>query len=101
MSNRKPSLHTLRVLQRLLESNESCGADLIRDLSLASGTVYPILLRLEKAGLISSYWEKESPRSLERPRRRFYKIEGTGCKFLRNAVEELGLNQGLPWGAAR
>ena len=80
---------------------EACGADLIRELNLASGTVYPILLRLEKSGLISSTWEKEPPEVLSRPRRRIYKISGAGTRYLRKSVEELGLNQGLPWGAAQ
>ena len=100
MSTRKPSIHTIRVLQTLLDEGEACGANLIQTLHMPSGTVYPILLRLEKLGLVSSYWEAETPEALSRPRRRLYRVEGAGIKFLNDAVNELGLNKGLPWGTA-
>jgi PadR family transcriptional regulator PadR len=43
---------------------------------LGSGTVYPILERLEEAGWIEGTWEADQPG--DRPRRRFYAITGTG-----------------------
>jgi len=43
---------------------------------LGSGTVYPILERLEEAGWIEGAWEIDQPG--DRPRRRFYTLTGTG-----------------------
>jgi PadR family transcriptional regulator, regulatory protein PadR len=43
---------------------------------LGSGTVYPILERLEDAGWIEGTWEADEPGG--RPRRRFYAVTGTG-----------------------
>lgn len=49
----------------------------ICDLSgLGSGTVYPILERLEQAGWIEGAWETGQP--ADRPRRRFYTLTGSG-----------------------
>jgi PadR family transcriptional regulator, regulatory protein PadR len=41
-----------------------------------TGTIYPALDRLLKAGLINDYWE--DPQPTDRPRRRFYEITSTG-----------------------
>jgi PadR family transcriptional regulator, regulatory protein PadR len=43
---------------------------------LGSGTVYPILERLERAGWITGVWEKGQP--TDRPRRRLYSLTGAG-----------------------
>ena len=50
------SLQTLRVLEAFLESpsEELSGADLQKRSRIASGTLYPILLRLESAGWFDS-----------------------------------------------
>jgi DNA-binding PadR family transcriptional regulator len=42
-------------------------------LDLAEGTVYPALYRLERQGLIGSYWSTDTPR-----RRRVYRIRTAG-----------------------
>jgi DNA-binding PadR family transcriptional regulator len=52
---------------------------------LASGTLYPILIRLEKAQWITSQWEAAEPQS--KPRRRLYSIKALG---IRRAREEAG-----------
>ena len=55
------------------------GFDMMDATGLASGTVYPILRRLERRGLVSSKWEDEAAATAEgRPRRRYYEISGTG-----------------------
>jgi PadR family transcriptional regulator PadR len=76
------SLQTMKVLEAFLEnpSDELSGADLMQRCGLASGTLYPILLRLESAGWFSSRWESIDPSSEGRPRRRFYRLTQTGLK---------------------
>jgi DNA-binding PadR family transcriptional regulator len=82
---------TLKVLGALLASprDELSGAEIGRAASLASGTLYPILLRLEQAGWLDSRWETEDPTTLGRPRRRFYRVTGTGEQKARQAVKDL------------
>ena len=83
-------MQTLRVLHFLLQnpSETNCGASLIKNLCTSSGTIYPILLRLEKDGFVKSAWETEDPSVLGRPRRRLYKITGTGAKVTQDALSE-------------
>jgi PadR family transcriptional regulator PadR len=52
------------------------GYRLSEQTGLGSGTVYPILERLEAAGHVSARWE--TPRPADRPPRRFYELTGTG-----------------------
>jgi PadR family transcriptional regulator, regulatory protein PadR len=52
------------------------GYRLCEETGLGSGTVYPILDRLERAGYVRSY--RETPTPPGRPPRRFYELTGTG-----------------------
>ena len=74
------SLQTLRVLEAFLENptEQLSGADVQKRSGLASGTLYPILLRLESAGWFVSRWESIDPSSAGRPRRRLYRLTPTG-----------------------
>jgi PadR family transcriptional regulator, regulatory protein PadR len=74
------SLQTLRVLEAFLENpaDELAGADVQKRSGLASGTLYPILLRLESAGWFVSRWEAIDPAAAGRPRRRLYRLTPNG-----------------------
>lgn len=87
---RKLSLQALRVLNLLTQNPGAtlCGANLIKELKISSGSIYPILLRLEKNGLVRSSWETESASSLGRPRRRLYEVTGKGVKAAEKALAE-------------
>src|SRR5258708_30598518 len=73
---------TLKVLRELLEhpTDGLSGAEITRTTRLASGTLYPILFRLEAAGWLESEWEEVSPTLARRPRRRLYRMTGVGQK---------------------
>jgi PadR family transcriptional regulator, regulatory protein PadR len=94
------SAQTLQVLGSLLSDprDELSGADIARLTKLPSGTLYPILLRLEGAGWLSSRWEQGNPVDLGRPRRRFYRLTALGAK---RAKQELRVLQpmigGIVW----
>jgi PadR family transcriptional regulator, regulatory protein PadR len=63
------------------------GFDIIEVSGLQSGTVYPVLRRLEDAGLLKSKWERvERARAEQRPPRRIYQITGSGAEVLAEAV---------------
>ncbi len=78
--NLRLSLQTLKVLEAFLEdpSAELAGADVNRRSGIASGTLYPNLLRLEAAGWLASRWETIDPSKAGRPRRRLYRLTRTG-----------------------
>ena len=69
-----------RVLEAFLENptQELAGADVQKCGKLASGTLYPILLRLESAGWFVSRWESMDPAAVGRPRRRLYCLTPSG-----------------------
>src|SRR5215472_8966653 len=91
MPDRQPRITgpTLKVLGALLYSSELSGAEIARATNLASGTLYPILFRLERAGWLESRWEEEDPRALGRPRQRFYRVTGLGAQNASAAVKDL------------
>src|SRR5262245_47537552 len=64
------------------------GFDIMDATGLPSGTVYPILRRLDREGLLSSAWEKPATAQREqRPPRRYYEITGAGEAMLADAVQ--------------
>lgn len=74
------------------------GADIIRETRMFSGTLYPILLRLEAAGWLSSAWEDVDPSEAGRPRRRLYRITATGQRLANEAIAASGARYGvLAW----
>src|SRR5262245_8542245 len=91
---------TIRVLSALMicPTSELSGAEIAKQAKLASGTLYPILQRLEEVGWLSSRWEAGDPKELGRPRRRFYTVTGEGVKNVQQIVRILTPNAGsLAW----
>jgi PadR family transcriptional regulator PadR len=66
------------------------GFDIMEACDLPSGTVYPALRRLEKAGLLRSGWEDEKEARAEgRPRRRRYAMTAEGWTAMPRAETKL------------
>ncbi|ETK35773.1 hypothetical protein GCM10009530_00280 [Microbispora corallina] len=75
---------TVDVLDVLLQSQEPrWGLEIIKATGRASGTVYPILDRLERSGWVVSMWEADSER--RGPRRRLYQLTGDAVPAARRA----------------
>jgi PadR family transcriptional regulator, regulatory protein PadR len=91
------SLQTLRVLEAFLENvaEELAGADVQKRSGLASGTLYPILLRLESAGWFVSRWERVDPAAAGRPRRRFYRLTPDGLARAGEVFASFGFSRGV------
>src|SRR5438046_7979103 len=87
------TMQTIKVLATFMspDQDEISGAEIGRATKLSSGTLYPILLRLEEAGWLQSRWEVEDPHELGRPRRRLYRITGIGERKARVAAREIAL----------
>jgi PadR family transcriptional regulator PadR len=72
---------TTRVLGELASSpgREWYGLELCKATRLSSGSLYPILARLENEGWVSSRWEEPQRQEAEhRPRRRYYALTADG-----------------------
>lgn len=64
------------------------GFDIIDATGYPSGTVYPILRRLEEAGMLRSSWEPvATARAEQRPPRRYYQVTAAGAVVLREALQ--------------
>ena len=70
---------TALVLQALLHGHHH-GFDIMDATGLPSGTVYPILRRLDAEGCVRSRWEaRRSARREQRPPRRYYELTAGGA----------------------
>jgi PadR family transcriptional regulator, regulatory protein PadR len=79
---------TLKVLRVMLEepASDHYGLDLAKRAGTKIGSVYPILLRLEHAGWLTSHQEEVDPAEAGRPRRRLYRLTETGVQAAREAI---------------
>src|SRR5579863_442750 len=59
------------------------GYDLMKAAGLPSGTLYPMLARLEGEGLVSSQWESLPGEAGGRPPRKYYRLTGEGARVAR------------------
>jgi PadR family transcriptional regulator PadR len=67
---------------------EYYGLELARAGGLFTGTVYPVLGRMERNGWLEGGWERIDPRLEKRPRRRYYKLTALGLE----QAQALGLS---------
>jgi PadR family transcriptional regulator PadR len=79
---------TAQVVRALL-SGDRYGRAIIATTGLKSGTVYPILGRLEASGWITGEWEPIDPAHKGRPARRYYEMTDTGRTDGARALTEL------------
>ena len=86
------SPQTLRVLQIFLASPRGWryGYDISRDTGVKSGTLYPILMRLEENRLLESSWETNQA---GRPPRHVYRLTPTGVQSARDYVRAHGVSR--------
>jgi DNA-binding PadR family transcriptional regulator len=67
----------LSVLEALRDMDRPYGLAIIERTGLASGTVYPLLARLEAEGWVTSEWESDDP--AKGPRKRYYELTASGA----------------------
>jgi DNA-binding PadR family transcriptional regulator len=83
------------VLQAIAQGH-GYGFEIMRAAHLPSGTVYPLLRRLEAGGLVESRWEKAANAHDEgRPPRRYYAPTPGGRAALARARERVVAQQAL------
>jgi PadR family transcriptional regulator, regulatory protein PadR len=74
-----------RVLRVLLADPAAphYGYDLMKAARLPSGTLYPMLARLQQEGLVDSEWEDQRPDAGGRPPRKYYRLTAEGVRAAR------------------
>jgi len=87
-SGPRMTLPTRLVLMALLDdpTREMYGLEICAAAGLASGTIHPILARLEKLGWLRSTWEQIDPSEQGRPRRRYYSLDPNSIATVRAAL---------------
>lgn len=77
------------VLRALLAdpTQEMYGLQICAAAGLPSGTIHPILARLEGLGWLESWWEDTDPHQQGRPRRRYYKLTQAGALRAQHALD--------------
>lgn len=84
------TLAVLSVLSTATADNPAYGIQIMNLTNLGSGTVYPILARLARAGWVDVWDEPASlmPRDVGRPARRLYTLSPQGRSNLENALAD-------------
>jgi DNA-binding PadR family transcriptional regulator len=82
------TIPTQLLLRALLEdpTRELYGVEVGAAAGLPSGTVHPILARLEGLRWLESRWEEIDTRAAGRPARRYYRLTADGVQSARAAL---------------
>ena len=86
------TLQTQLVLGAMLAepAAERYGLQLCAETGLPSGTIYPIVARLEQLGWVDSRWEDPGEHIAEgRPRRRYYRLTEDGAALASAALARI------------
>jgi PadR family transcriptional regulator, regulatory protein PadR len=93
------TIPTQLVLHALLTdpAKELYGVEIGTAAGLPSGTVHPILARLETVGWLTSRWEDIDPRAEGRPARRYYQLTPNGLALARAALARASTTARPAW----
>jgi PadR family transcriptional regulator PadR len=75
------------------------GYDLMKAASIQSGTLYPLLARLEHQKLVASAWQ--TPQQEEQRPRKYYRLTGEGIRVARLELARVSRHQPVPGRPAR
>ena len=95
------TIPTQLVLRALLAepARELYGLQICAAAGLPSGTIHPILARLEhEDGWLTSRWEDIKPEDEGRPRRRYYRLAEGGAERARIALAQAATSAGTTIG---
>jgi PadR family transcriptional regulator, regulatory protein PadR len=89
MGGPRMTLPTQLVLRELLTDPDRAmyGLEICAAAGLPSGTIHPILARLERVGWLESSWEEVDPHEKGRPRRRYYRLNPNGIATVQAALQ--------------
>lgn len=91
-----PLTYNATLVLQALTQGYAYGFEIMRAAHLPSGTVYPLLRRLEAEGLLEARWEDaEQAHEEGRPPRRYYSATPEGRSALTEARERLRAQRAL------
>ena len=91
-----PLTYNAALVLQALAQGFGYGFEIMAAAHLPSGTVYPLLRRLEAEGLVESSWEAAEKAHAEgRPPRRYYSATSEGRSALAEARERLRAQRAL------
>lgn len=95
--NRKPSKQMHRLLEVMAARRQEWrhGYDLMKQTGLASGTLYPLLMRMTEQGLVEAEWA--APAQPGKPARHSYRLTAAGFAL---AMEIADTQEAPPSGAS-
>ncbi|MGO8957847.1 MAG: PadR family transcriptional regulator [Streptosporangiaceae bacterium] len=70
------------------------GYELMKAARLQSGTLYPLLGRLQDQGLVTSEWEPPAGDAGGRPPRKYYQLTGEGVRVARLEITRAASTSG-------
>ena len=90
--NRVLSNHAVGILAVLLDAQGkwSYGYELAKLAQVKSGTLYPLLMRLEDRGYLEAEWQQPSERG--RPPRHAYRLTPDGVRLARENLPSVNAN---------
>jgi PadR family transcriptional regulator, regulatory protein PadR len=90
MAEPRMTLQALTVLSVMLDEplGRHYGLEISKRAGLPTGSIYPILARLEKLGWLCSEFEQVDPSEAGRPPRRFYQLTAIGERSARQKIQE-------------
>ena len=88
--SRRPSPQTLLLLTALIDQPSAWryGYDLSQEIGLASGTLYPLLIRLHQKALLEAQWNASTVPG--RPPRHAYRLTAEGLAYAKAALRDEG-----------
>lgn len=97
------TLPMLLVVRAMLAepAREMYGLEICKAAELPSGTIHPILARLERCEWLESRWEDIEPTEEGRPRRRYYRLSPYGAERARAALEKVHISAPVSEPAAK
>ena len=97
MRARTPSPQAGAVLGALLRSNPAWrhGYDLSRETGVASGTLYPLLIRLTERGLLEAEWRASE--RVGKPPRHVYRLSPQGVELAQGLAASPGVSVRDRW----
>ena len=84
----RPTVSVLEVLIDAYKKEDLSGADITKKTGLGTGSIYPLLKRLEDLGWLVSRWEDIDPSIEGRPKRRLYELSATARPVASQLVDE-------------
>jgi PadR family transcriptional regulator PadR len=92
------TLPLLLVVRAMLvePAREMYGLEICKAADLPSGTIHPILARLERCGWLESRWEDIEPTEEGRPRRRYYRLSSSGAERARAVLKKVHIPAPVP-----